>query len=117
MKKLIVGAVLLVFVSLMAFKPKAPALFTIPDGWPKAVYDFKKNPLTANKIELGRALFYDPVLSRDSTISCMSCHLQYTAFAHVDHSLSHGIAGRIGTRNSTSLVNLAWRKSFMWDGA
>lgn len=62
-------------------------------------------------------LFYDPILSADSTISCMSCHLQFTAFAHVDHKLSHGIGDSIGTRNAPSLQNLAWHQSFMWDGA
>lgn len=91
--------------------------FTTPKDWPEPTYDFSKNPLTVEKIELGRQLFYDPILSRDSTISCASCHLQYTAFTHVDHDLSHGIDGRIGTRNSPSLMNLAWSPVFMWDGA
>ena len=91
--------------------------FTIPKGWPKPVYDFSHNPLTQNKISLGRALFYDPILSKDNTISCASCHSPFTAFAHVDHALSHGIADRIGKRNAPVLVNLAWQTSFMWDGA
>lgn len=95
--------------------PKRP--FIVPKGWPKPVYDFSKNPLTDAKIELGRHLFYDPILSRDSSISCTSCHLQFTAFTHVDHDLSHGINDRIGTRNSPALMNLAWSKLFMWDGA
>jgi len=88
-----------------------------PKYWPKPVYDFSKNPLTKQGIELGRRLFYDPVLSRDSTVSCSSCHLSFTAFTHVDHPLSHGIEDRIGTRNSPVLTNLAWAKHFMWDGA
>ncbi len=91
--------------------------FTIPKGWPKPAYDFKKNPLSENKIALGRILFYDPILSKDSTISCNSCHSQYSAFTHIDHNLSHGIAGRIGTRNSPALLNLAWGKNYMWDGS
>ncbi|WP_396168823.1 cytochrome-c peroxidase [Flavobacterium sp.] len=90
--------------------------FNVPKGWPKPVYDFKKNQLTSEGFELGRALFYDPILSRDSTISCSSCHLQYTGFAHTDHALSHGIDGRIGTRNAPTLVNLAWTKVFNSDG-
>ncbi|MFN0035749.1 MAG: cytochrome-c peroxidase, partial [Saprospiraceae bacterium] len=85
--------------------------------WPKPAYDFSKNPLTRQGIELGRRLFYDPVLSRDSTVSCASCHLSFTAFTHVDHALSHGIEDRIGTRNSLALTNLAWSRHFMWDGA
>lgn len=93
-----------------------PLYFEIPKNWPKAHYDFKKNPLTEEGFQLGRNLFYDPIISRDSTISCASCHLQQTGFTHVDHQLSHGIDGKIGTRNSLALINLAWNKDFMWDG-
>ncbi len=92
------------------------ATFFVPKGWPKPVYDFKKNEVTDKGFELGRKLFYDPIISKDSTISCASCHLQYTGFAHTDHALSHGIEGRIGTRNAMPLMNLAWTKLFHWDG-
>ena len=68
-------------------------------------------------VELGRALVHDPILSKDSTISCASCHSQYNAFAHSDHALSHGIGDRIGMRNAPALINLAWSNSYMWDGA
>ena len=88
-----------------------------PKNWPQPNYDFTKNPLTKEGIELGRKLFYDPILSQDSIISCSSCHLSFTAFTHVDHALSHGIRDSIGTRNSPVLINLAWGKLFMWDGA
>ena len=93
-----------------------PIYFDIPKNWPKPVYDFSKNPLTEEGFQLGRNLFYDPILSRDNTISCASCHLQQTGFTHVDHDLSHGIDGKIGTRNSMTIMNLAWAKTFMWDG-
>ncbi|MFN6039608.1 MAG: cytochrome-c peroxidase [Bacteroidota bacterium] len=77
----------------------------------------KNNPLTPEKVYLGRVLFYDPIISRDSSISCASCHSQYNAFAHADHALSHGIGDKIGTRNAPALMNLAWQKNLMWDGA
>jgi cytochrome c peroxidase len=93
-----------------------PFVFKIPKGWPKPAYDFTKNPITESGVILGRALFFDPVLSKDNSISCESCHLQFTGFTHVDHSLSHGINGLKGTRNSSTLFNLAWNTSFMWDG-
>jgi cytochrome c peroxidase len=93
-----------------------PMSIVVPKGWSKPVYDFAKNPLTEAGFVLGRQLFYDPKLSRDGTISCASCHLQATGFAHIDHDLSHGIEGRIGTRNAMAIVNLAWNTSFMWDG-
>jgi cytochrome c peroxidase len=102
---------------LYAFHCEQQIDFPRPGHFPEPVYDFSKNPLTAPKIELGRHLFYEPLLSRDTSISCSSCHSQYTAFTHVDHDLSHGIDDRIGTRNTPSLMNLAWGKLFMWDGA
>lgn len=92
-------------------------LFKIPKNWPSPVYDFKKNPLTAAKVALGRKLFFDPKLSRNNLISCASCHSPYNAFTHIDHARSHGIDDRIGKRNSPALMNLAWQSSFMWDGA
>lgn len=88
-----------------------------PPHFPAPVYDFAANPLDSAKIALGRLLFYDPLLSKDHTISCASCHSPYNAFAHTDHALSHGIGEAIGTRNAPALFNLAWQTSFMWDGA
>ena len=76
-----------------------PIYFEIPKGFPQPVYDFKNNPLTEDGFQLGRNLFYDPIMSKDNTISCASCHMQQTGFTHVDHELSHGIDGKIGTRN------------------
>ena len=89
----------------------------IPLNFPAPTYNFEENPLDSNKIEIGRALFYDPILSKDNTISCSSCHSPFNAFAHTDHDLSHGINDSIGTRNAPALFNLAWQSSFMWDGA
>jgi len=91
-------------------------LFYRPEHWPEPQYSFEKNPLTTDGFSLGRTLFYDPILSTDSTVSCASCHFQYTAFAHVDHPTSHGVASRIGKRNAPGLMNLAWYPSFHWDG-
>ncbi|MEO8085662.1 MAG: cytochrome c peroxidase [Bacteroidota bacterium] len=109
--------IFILITSLSAFTTIEERIFNVPPGWPKPKYDFTKNPLMPGKIALGRALFYDPILSRDSTISCNSCHSQFTAFAHVDHTLSHGIKNIIGTRNAPALMNLAWQPLFMWDGA
>ncbi len=89
----------------------------IPDYFPEPEYEFAKNEWSIEKQELGRALFYDPILSKDNIISCASCHSPYNAFAHTDHDLSHGIDDQIGLRNAPALFNLAWKKNFMWDGA
>ena len=102
---------------ILAFRAANDSGIKVPANFPKPVYDFSKNPLTPDKVLLGRALFYDPILSRNNQISCSSCHSQFSAFTHVDHALSHGIEDKIGTRNSPALMNLAWQKVFMWDGA
>lgn len=84
---------------------------------PKPLIEISNDVQDTSLIQLGRALFHDPILSRDSSISCTSCHSQYNAFSHSDHALSHGIEDRIGKRNAPALMNLAWQSSFMWDGA
>lgn len=91
--------------------------FEKPAHFPEPHYDFSKNSLNPEIIELGKKLFYDPILSKDSTISCASCHSPFNAFAHTDHDLSHGIRDQIGFRNAPALFNLAWHSNFMWDGA
>lgn len=101
---------------LAAFRSWAPEPER-PAHFPKPVYDFGRNPLRSETIQLGRALFYDPLLSVNNAISCASCHSQYNGFAHADHALSHGIYDSIGTRNAPALMNLAWQTRFMWDGA
>jgi cytochrome c peroxidase len=74
----------------------------------------KDNPLTEEGIYLGRMLFYDPVLSLDSSISCASCHRQEFAFGD-PKTLSKGVFGLQGTRNAPPLYNLAWQRTFFWD--
>lgn len=88
-----------------------------PAYFPNPIYNFSANTLSKSKIELGRALFYDPILSADNTISCATCHSPFNAFSHTDHALSHGINDAIGDRNAPALFNLAWQGLFMWDGA
>lgn len=87
--------------------------FEAPASFPAKVYN---EPFDARKFELGRKLFYDPILSENNTISCGSCHQQFAAFAHLDHKTSHGIHGLLGTRNAPAMFNLAWQPNFMWDG-
>jgi cytochrome c peroxidase len=90
--------------------------FVSPKHFPKPAYNFDNNEITKARFELGRKLFYDPILSANNTISCGSCHIQTSAFTHHGHILSHGIYDRQGTRNSPPIMNLAWNTSFMWDG-
>ncbi len=90
--------------------------FEQPSNFPAPVYNFAGNTVTQAGFELGRKLFYEPMLSRDNTISCGSCHLQASGFTQHGHPVSHGIDDRLGTRNSQPIMNLAWSNSFMWDG-
>jgi cytochrome c peroxidase len=78
--------------------------------------NFKNNTITPERFVLGRKLFYDPILSKDSSTSCASCHQRIAAFGHIDHALSHGINGLIGKRNVSALQNLIWKDALMWDG-
>ena len=91
--------------------------FVKPSNFPEPTYTFDNNPVTKKGFELGKKLFFDPLLSRDGTVSCNSCHIQATAFADgQQHPLSVGVDNRMGTRNAPPLVNLAFMREFFWDG-
>ncbi len=117
MKKKQIIFLLFLGLTAIAFKGKGDRDIERPGHFPEPTYAFQNNPMSADKIYLGRVLFYDPILSRDNTIACSNCHSPYNAFTHVDHALSHGIEDREGKRNSPALMNLAWQPYFMWDGA
>lgn len=74
------------------------------------------NPLTREGVELGRRLFHDSILSGNRTQACASCHAQPNGFTDHGLALSLGSEGVVGTRNASSLVNLAWGRDFFWDG-
>lgn len=89
----------------------------VPSNFETPTYLLADNPVTKNGFELGRKLFYDPLLSRNNTISCADCHNQGSAFTHHGHDLSHGIDDLIGRRNALPIQNLLWQKNtFFWDG-
>ena len=69
----------------------------------------------SNSVELGKRLFFDPILSRNRTISCGSCHKENLAFADT-LIRSPGVDGRLGTRNTPSAMNMRLQESFFWDG-
>ena len=74
-----------------------------------------QNPLRADRVALGERLFFEPVLSRDRSVSCGSCHLPDLAFSD-GRTRSVGVEGRTGLRNAPSLLNVAYRRSLFWDG-
>lgn len=90
----------------------------VPAGWPSPVYNFSGNEVTYDGFTLGRHLFYEPMLSEDTTVSCGSCHLQTFGFSNgPSHATSHGVHSLIGKRNSPALFNLTWQTKLMWDGS
>ena len=87
------------------------SIFSRPDTIPSP----KNNPLTKEKTALGRSLFFDKRLSREGRRNCASCHDPAKGFS--DGSMTAlGRNGRPLKRNTMSLWNLAWAKSFYWDG-
>lgn len=73
------------------------------------------NLLTIDRVNLGKKLFFDPILSKDSTISCASCHFPNRAFSDT-LPLSRGIHGNLGKRNAPSLLNVAFVPKLFRDG-
>lgn len=91
--------------------------FKVPAHFPPPTYTFDNNPITEAGFELGRKLFFDPLLSRDGSVSCNNCHISATAFADSPaHPISIGVDNRLGIRNAPSLANMAFFPEFFWDG-
>ena len=90
----------------------------IPLGLPADTWSYyvpRTNPMTASKVELGRKLFFDARLSADGKVSCSSCHDPKLAFGD-GKSVAEGIGGKLGTRNSPSLLNAMFYPNQFWDG-
>src|SRR5712672_2226510 len=73
------------------------------------------NPQTSEKISLGQRLFFDRRLSVDGTVSCSTCHDPQLAFTDRKPT-SIGIRGRVGQRNSPTILNAFYNKTQFWDG-
>ncbi|MGE5183621.1 MAG: cytochrome-c peroxidase [Acidobacteriota bacterium] len=73
------------------------------------------NPLSKEKIELGRMLYFDPRLSRDGTLACAGCHNPYHGFADPDPT-SRGVGLKLGARNSPTVINRLFSAEQFWDG-
>jgi cytochrome c peroxidase len=96
--------------------PDNAYVFKQPDNFPSATYSFENNPITNEGFELGRRLFYDEMLSIDTTVSCATCHKQQSAFADPTHKVNHGVRNRFGKRNSPSLANMGFLSFYFFDG-
>src|SRR6478752_7608681 len=85
------------------YKWSLPAGFPVPDVP-------ADNPMTAEKVELGRMLFFDTRLSADGTQSCASCHDPARAFTD-GRVVPIGITGQPGRHNAMTLVNVAYNSA------
>lgn len=113
----LIGALLLVAASgpAPAAEPKT-TMPEIPLGLERQLFHSPKdNPLTLEKIELGRLLFFDKRLSKDNTIACASCHIPALAFTDAQ-PVSAGIRHQQGGRSAPAAINRAFSQAQFWDG-
>jgi len=95
-------------------KSAPPAVVQVPLGLPPVPVP-KDNPMTPEKIELGKMLYFDKRVSKDGTVSCATCHDPQMAWA--EHTpTSTGIGKQVGPRNSPTVMNAAYATSMFWDG-
>ena len=87
----------------------------VPEGFPEMEIP-ADNPMTMDGVELGRFLFWDPILSADKTMSCGSCHFPAGGFTDT-LAVSVGIDGIPGRRSSMALENVGYfYNGLFWDG-
>lgn len=75
----------------------------------------KDNPLTPEKVELGKLLYFDKRLSKDVTISCATCHDPKRGWTD-NQAVSAGIHGGVGTRSAPTVINSTYYLLQFWDG-
>jgi cytochrome c peroxidase len=75
----------------------------------------ENNPLTKQKIELGRLLFFDKRLSNNGTIACATCHIPALAFTD-GQPVSTGVHRQQGGRSAPTAINRGFSKAQFWDG-
>lgn len=88
--------------------------FKVPLGLPP-LFVPEDNPLTPEKIELGKMLYFDTRLSKDGTVSCATCHDPKMSWAE-NRPTSEGIGKQLGNRNSPTVIGAAYATSQFWDG-
>jgi cytochrome c peroxidase len=89
---------------------------TLPTGLQAtSAYIPEDNPMSADKIALGKLLYFDKRMSQNMTLSCASCHNPFHGFADPAR-VSTGVGGKTGTRNSPTVVNRLFSAEQFWDG-
>jgi cytochrome c peroxidase len=91
-----------------------PYSLEIPLGLPRMRVP-KDNPLTEEKVELGRQLYFDKRLSRDNSVSCATCHDPQQGWSN-GATVATGIRGQQGGRNAPTIINAGYAFFQFWDG-
>src|SRR5688572_5964566 len=94
--------------------PAAPPLPATPAPLPELKTP-AENPLTAEKVALGKQLFFDKRLSKDGSASCETCHVPEKGWAD-GNALSKKVGGAMNTRHSPTLWNVGYYDIYYWDG-
>jgi cytochrome c peroxidase len=94
--------------------PKAPPLAKTPAGLTE-IKTPQDNPLTAEKVHLGKQLFFDKRLSKDGSASCETCHVPEKGWTD-GLKLSTKVGGGVNTRHSPTLWNVGYNELYYWDG-
>ena len=100
--------------AIMSISGLAEAADDVPLGL-KPVPVPKDNPQTAEKIALGKQLYFDKRLSKDNTVSCASCHAPDKGFSNGDR-FATGVGGAKGGRSAPTVINSAYYRQQFWDG-
>lgn len=109
------GLVLALWLALYSCSREQSYLPVLPEGI--SLFEQPEyNPISTKGFELGRKLFYDPILSGTNTVSCGTCHLQKLAFSDGQALQENGISGKQLGRHVPTLVNVAWMDGLFWDG-
>jgi cytochrome c peroxidase len=94
-----------------------PFEINVPVGFPQTVASYipSYNPMTKGKVELGKQLYFDQRISKDSTVSCATCH--DPAKGWTDNArFSTGIGGQVGGRSAPTVLNTLFGRTMFWDG-
>jgi cytochrome c peroxidase len=115
---LFIGALFSTVLGLSVTESGAEQAYTLkmPSGLQEdAAYIPPDNPLTADKINLGKQLYFDKRLSADGTIACVTCHAPDKGFSD-GRPTSTGIKGQVGGRNAPVTINRLFSQEQFWDG-
>ncbi len=113
-----IASVVVLFLSAAALAPRAAGQEKFDLKIPLGLRELKipeDNPLTKEKIELGKQLYFDKRLSRDNTLSCASCHDPKKGWTNGDR-FATGIKGQVGDRSAPTIINAAYQSNQFWDG-